>query len=906
MLTEQAFEHWAREIGYTEEAIAHLQEVRNSEPVRRVQGNAGNVSGFFSSQTMKLTLQVESRKVEFAALRVLHFHEEGVLEIYDQPRRLVINYLSKSGRKVVVSYTPDFLVIRQTGACYEEWKPAEKLPQLAEESPNRYVRQADGTWRCPPVEACLSDLGIGFRVRTSAELNPILVRNLSFLEDYYDAQYEAQHLSQEAQSSVRMIVTQNPGIKLTALFEVAKATRDEIYLMLAMRLVYFDPKASLLIEPENVALYADQDTAGLYARIKTFPTGLYHEGRSTFTLAPGTNVLWDGKLTEIILVGEQEVFLQNQDQGVIGVPHQTFEDMVRRGVVQGVAREVEADSRQDAYKILTGAGKAALEKAVTRVEILQQERTGTTAKSVTDRTLRRWKKNYRLSDAAYGMGLIGLIPQQKGNRTPRIPPKAYELMDRYAEGKYEQPEQKTKWAVWSLYQQESLRDGVYAVSYKTFTKYLNARPTHKQIERRQGSKAAYPHEPFYYSLDCDTPRHGDRVFEIGHIDHTQLDVEVICLRPFMNLGRPWASFLIDAYSRRLLAVVLLFDEPSRRTEMLLIRECVRRHGRIPRIIVVDGGSDLNSVYFDVLLACLESHKQVRPTHKARFGSVIERVFGISNTQLVHYLQGNTQIMKNVRQVTQSHNPQNRAIWTLPFLYAALTEWAYDHYDQTEHSALQQSPREAYELSLRETGFRKHKIIPYDETFRFLTLPSTPKGTAKLQPNKGVCINKRYFWSLSFRNAALEKTHLPVKYEPYDCGIAYAFINGVWTKCISEKFADFNGRTEREVALATIELENRSKQKGEKFKYKAGRLAEFLGSLDAKELLLKQRVQDAEMKQVFNLMAGATLSDLDVTTSLSALTIPAPTLPAITTDELTPIGSDSSDDSEFEIYEDYLV
>jgi len=25
-----------------------------------------------------------------------------------------------------------------------------------------------------------------------------------------------------------------------------------------------------------------------------------------------------------------------------------------------------------------------------------------------------------------------------------------------------------------------------------------------------------------------TPRHGDRPYEIGHIDHTELDVEIVC------------------------------------------------------------------------------------------------------------------------------------------------------------------------------------------------------------------------------------------------------------------------------------------------------------------------------------------------------------------------------------------
>ncbi|MCL5264899.1 MAG: hypothetical protein M1343_06875, partial [Chloroflexi bacterium] len=42
----------------------------------------------------------------------------------------------------------------------------------------------------------------------------------------------------------------------------------------------------------------------------------------------------------------------------------------------------------------------------------------------------------------------------------------------------------------------------------------------------------------------------------------QLDVELVCSRTGRNLGRPWATFLTDAFSRRFLAVYLTFDPPS--------------------------------------------------------------------------------------------------------------------------------------------------------------------------------------------------------------------------------------------------------------------------------------------------------------------------------------------------------
>jgi len=87
-------------------------------------------------------------------------------------------------------------------------------------------------------------------------------------------------------------------------------------------------------------------------------------------------------------------------------------------------------------------------------------------------------------------------------------------------------------------------------------------------------------------LEITTPRHSDRPFEIAHLDHTELDIELVSSLTGSNLGRPWATFLTDAFSRRLLAFALTFDPPSYRSCMMVLRECVRRHNRLPQILVV--------------------------------------------------------------------------------------------------------------------------------------------------------------------------------------------------------------------------------------------------------------------------------------------------------------------------------
>ena len=180
----------------------------------------------------------------------------------------------------------------------------------------------------------------------------------------------------------------------------------------------------------------------------------------------------------------------------------------------------------------------------------------------------------------------------------------------------------------------------------------------RQSLKRQGPRAAYQLGPLHFELELKTPRHGDRPFEICHTDHTQLDIELTAEHV---LGRPWMTIMLDAFSRRVLAVSVDFDE----LQLPLLHDGVARnarwHNRLPQCLVVDG-MKFSSTYFETLLARYECTKKTRPPAEARFGAVVERIFGVANTQFVHNLLGNTQITSNVRQVTKSVNPREWAVW----------------------------------------------------------------------------------------------------------------------------------------------------------------------------------------------------------------------------------------------------
>jgi len=138
--------------------------------------------------------------------------------------------------------------------------------------------------------------------------------------------------------------------------------------------------------------------------------------------------------------------------------------------------------------------------------------------------------------------------------------------------------------------------------------------------------------------------------------------------------------------------------------MMVLRICVQGFSRLPETIVVDGWPEFNSTYFETLLAASECTKKQRPAAKARFGSIIERLFGTTNTEFFHNLRGNTEITKNVRLVTKSNNPKRQAVWTLDELDEHFCAYSYEFYDCQEHPALGQSPRQAFTNGLTRSWF----------------------------------------------------------------------------------------------------------------------------------------------------------------------------------------------------------
>ena len=107
------------------------------------------------------------------------------------------------------------------------------------------------------------------------------------------------------------------------------------------------------------------------------------------------------------------------------------------------------------------------------------------------------------------------------------------------------------------------------------------------------------------------------------------------------------------------------------------------------------------------------------------------------------------------------------------------------------------------------------------------------------------INQIYYWSDRFLEPGIENESVPVRYDPFDLGTAYAYVRKQWVACRSQHFGAFRGRSEKEVMIAGREILKRRQEHSRRGGITARRLADFLISIESEEVLLQQRLRDRE-------------------------------------------------------------
>lgn len=877
-MTAEELKKWCDKLNLSREAREEAIRIRSSEPARSTNSGPSNVSGIFNkSWKMGHSVQFESHTVEYPGVLMYEDPDNDVIEYWDQANKFTVHVKDSKGKSRGHKCTPDFFVIRQDSAGWEEWKTEEKLLKLAQKYPERYYYDGD-QWYYAPGEEYAKRFGFYFRLRSSAEINYVLTRNANVLHRFHKPGYKSV-VDTATVDLIHSFLEGRPQTMLSSLIEFAEERFSTgcIYELIATKRIYVNIYRDLLTEPERTYVYLTKDDAIFYDAVPVSGS-CTTECAQTKDIVPGTKAFFDGKPIKILFVGNSLVSLDLGNENTVEISISKFESYVERKLITGLETRQRASLSDSARDYAAQFSSNDRVVALERYHIILPRLRGNkiTGTPVSMRTVREWVKRFNDAKEKFGNGLLGLLPlhRLKGSDEPKIPDDKRQIMELCIEETYETAAERNITVSYGEFVCRCKKKGVQEDQipvYSTYRNKIRDRAGQKQEKKRRGSRAAYQYEEFYWALEEKTLRHGEYPWQICHIDHTPLDILLVHWKTFKVLGIPTLTLLVDAYSRLVLAYYLSFDRESRKSLMMVTRDCARRHGRLPELVVVDKGSAFQSVYFDSVTAHYNCDKKVRPRAKARYGSVIERLFNTTNTQFIHNLMGNTKPWRNRRTITKEVNPRNLAIWNYGLLYEHLNSY-FRGYNNREHPALNGlTPQEAFDAGMKQYELPYDEII-YDRNFMIETMPETPRGKGKIVLNRGVKFHYIFYNSVKFNRVKLVGTNVETRYDPYDASFIQAFVNGRWEEAVAPPslYAMLKKCSEKDLMRMSEELRQRRRKHAGGFALRAEDVATYLADAEEDEEREYQRKLDAE---AFKKSGGGThsqeLETADGTTQITS-------------------------------------
>jgi len=794
----------ATSLGVTEKGISIIKNVIDSEPARRVRASsvAGNKSVRYPSRKMGLVIQAES-ELEFCGVLMKEYSGD-VLKYYDQPPTIDLVYQSGS-RTVRTPSTLDYFVVSQSFIGFEEWKPTSELMKIAEKRPDHiYFDVSHNRFISPALERYLTGTGLAYRICTEKDLNPAVVQNYNFLSGYFNEESSAPYekLIKEIVSALKKRKAISISDAISSGFEV-----DSIYYAIASNRIFFPISDVDIINQETSYIFVDDAEWNKYKKVAAL-----------------------------------------DEPREIESAHDLFHEKLLK--CNPVEIEKAIFKLQQIKKVISGEiGN------ITCAENL----------SVTKRTINRMRAVVEKASSNQEKLLL-LIPnsQNSGNANVKISSVILDKIDdvyneTYLSKKAISPHKLClKVIAWCN------ENNLHPPSKTTIYNYVESNPDWIKVLKRQGLKAAYQKTAYWVSLSQQPSLRATYFLARCHIDHTQVDVELV--DDFgESVGKAWLTIIIDEFTGFILSFYLSFRSPSYVTLMMAVRGMVRNHLCLPESVMVDGGKEFQGYDFEVFCGLYDITIYSREG-QPRDGGSVERKFGSVNTQLVHNLDGNTKFMKNVREISRSHNPKNSAALTLYGLSKRISTYV----DENNNSSVKigaLSPAALIGKSHKLFGSRKFLNQPYDEQFIFHTMPYISKKTARLNRGKPIIHDYHEYWHDSFAGAPANGMDVSVKWDPEDSNVACVYYEfWKWCRLVSKR--NMSRATDRALAAEATRLEAKINRKAKQQSYIA-----ISNSLDKVEEALNHEETQNKSKKISAKKSKSVVASEPSTFSLFDLVIP---------------------------------
>jgi len=823
------------EVGVTQRGREIVLAARLGAPVRDVGSQLSNMLVEFPSTKMpeEVELRAESRTLEQAVL-FLHEHDPDVLEYYTQPYRFHLTLQTASGNRPVV-HVPDVMTIRRDAIAMEETRSDERLHKLCEKYPWRY-RESEGVWHDDVFESHLAQLGIQYRLRPKSSLPGFFLRNSELLSEHFSR--GAAVGRSERMQLVKSLFASQP----VRLFnDVLSYVNDPLLIFEAIAAggVYVDLREQLLSNTDELVLYRDQQAHDfLIAAGKVAPVRRYADMQSLDLAKDLVLQIGDDRAT-VISTNESRTLIRRADGNLDELGTASLKRLIGKGSITVTERPRSHAERLGLLEVtrLTAVQTERAEAVLCALE--NNQATATIAPWTLNRARRKLELAETVTDA-----IEALAPQyhKRGNRVSRHSTETIALAKRLIKREYNTPVAKTAKAVHEEYQTEATKLSLDIIAYPTFSGMCTAMTN---IAKRHGRRASYQKTmpPLNDPEDLPTP---DRPFQLVHIDHTEVDVECKSGRTGANLGRPWATIARDAKTKRVLGLFLTFQPPSLASLFGVLRDVVRRFGRLPEAIVLDGGPEMRSHSMKVFDKKTRTRLLRRPKAQPRAGQEIEQIFGLVNVRVVHQMPGNTKQMKDPRNVSSSHHAERHAEFTLPALAGSLEHACFTLFDNDTHLELQMTPRECQDMLDTKLGIPASRVRAFDREFRILTSPHPRRRLHRLDPVRGIKVGDHYFRNDLLRDAPMPARKYEVRVDPWNASLVYVDFEGKWIDCINPRIAQLGIGTRKELG-ALFDEWKQSRMVARQRRRSEHDFFEWVRVRDPKEWDIRLRDQTTELK-----------------------------------------------------------
>ena len=797
MLSDEELEQHMSALQIPTAGRALVRKIRRDGPERELQGRMDCVRVRHISRKMGgRALYAESRTVEFPGIYFREFDPQ-TLEIWPQPCKFDLHVQGPKGA-TRLQHTPDLFLVREDGLLIEEWRTETRLARLAHERPEHFYKDQDGKWHYAPFEEHIKSLGIEYRLRSADEHPVHFLSNLVILEDF--TLESTPPIPVDELKRLKLLLREHKRVEHVQLVKEYGFKAEHVFQAVLQRDVFVDLHQTALRDFANLVIYEDEHVARadelLHASEVNERGGLY----SSLTVAPGARFTYDSVPYEILIVGGTEIVVKNMQGQASQLPTQLVQELFSKEQIkqlQGANLPPPIGAVTDGV-VLNVRG---LPKAVQKLSALTSTES---SHGLSTRTVQRAKATVAGMSCVQDQ-LMALAPSSGGNYKSKLPTEVIDQALKVLKEVYNKPEAPTVDAAYRHHVKGCTDLELKPMSRWGFYKLAKRE---KSVRAREGKRQAYQQEPVPFYLDYGHPVHGVLPHEVCYCDHTIMNAMLRGMDD-QNLGKPTLTLMMDGALSKPRAFFLSFQPASVYTVMMCLRDYARRHGRLPRVLVLDNGKEFHSEALQLFCKLFNIQIRWRRRSKPRDSTIVERAIGATETEVIAQLKGNSIALKDPRLVSSTHNPEKHIEWTLPALHGALNHYLFEIHPQRVHPRFGITPNEKEEQLTLLGGARGHLMVRYDQVFKLLTAPYAEQPTRKLDPLRGIYVDGTYHWTNEFKGIP-DGTALAVRVEPWNAEVIYVEVNKRWVVARARMAPHLTGRHRYELELQIREERRRRK------------------------------------------------------------------------------------------------